>query len=59
MFRSNESLETSQSMKARIDFVLKGATNQVDWREGMVVDLVGNIDPTPSGRSTVFAKREC
>jgi hypothetical protein len=37
----------------------EGATNQVDWRAGMVADLIEKIEPPPSGRSTFLAKREC
>jgi hypothetical protein len=59
MIRGSESSETGQSMMAGIAFVSEGATNQVDWRAGMVADLVAKIEPTPGGRSTFLAKREC
>jgi hypothetical protein len=42
-----------------IAFVSEGAANQVDWRAGMVADLIAKIEPPPGGRSTFLAKREC
>ena len=41
-----------------ISFVLDEASNYVDWREAMVVDLVSKTKPTPGGRSTFVAKRD-
>jgi hypothetical protein len=46
-------------MMAGIAFMSEGASNHVYWRADMVTDLVANIDPTPGGRSTLLAKREC
>jgi hypothetical protein len=59
MFRGSESSETGQTIMAGIASVSEGATNQVYWRAGMVADLVAKIEPTPGGRSTFLAKREC
>jgi hypothetical protein len=42
-----------------IAYVSKGASNQVDWRESMVTDLVAKTEQTLGGRSTILAKREC
>jgi hypothetical protein len=37
----------------------KVVANQMDWRAGMVVDLVAKVEPTPGWRTTFLAKREC
>jgi hypothetical protein len=59
MFISSESSERGLREMERIDFMSKGASNQVDWRVGMVVDMVVKVDPTLGGRSTFLTKREC
>jgi len=59
MFRGSESSETGQSEMAGIASVSEGATNQVDWRAGMVADMVEKIEPPSGGRNTFLAKREC
>jgi hypothetical protein len=59
MFRGNESSEIGHTIMAGIDSMSEGETNQVYWRAGMVAYLVANIEPTPGGRSTFLAKREC
>jgi hypothetical protein len=59
MFRGSESSETGHTIMEGIASVSEGATNQVDWRAGMVADLVAKIEPTLGGRSTFLAKREC
>jgi hypothetical protein len=59
MFKGSESSKTGPSEMIGIHFVSKGETDQVDWRESMVVDLVAKIEPHPGGRSTFLAKREC
>jgi hypothetical protein len=43
-----KSSHTGPSEMAGIVFVSEGAANQVDWREGMVADLIAKIEP-PSG----------
>jgi hypothetical protein len=59
MFRGSESSEIGQIMMAGITSMLERETNQVDWRVGMVADLVAKIDPNPRWRSTFLSKREC
>jgi hypothetical protein len=58
MIRGKSSKQGLSEM-AWIAFVSVGATNQVDWRASMVVDLIVKIEPPPGGRSTFLAKREC
>jgi hypothetical protein len=48
----------SSEMEA-IAFILEGATNKVDWRATMVVDMIAKREPPQSGRSIFLAKREC
>jgi hypothetical protein len=37
-----KSSKMGPSEMAGITFMSKGATNQMDWREGMVVDMIAN-----------------
>ena len=55
----SKSSQPGRSEMAGIDFVLEGATNQVDWREGMLAYLIVKIEPPLGGRSTFLVKREC
>jgi hypothetical protein len=50
-----KSSKTGLSEMAGITSISEGEANQVDWR----VDMVAKIEPTPGGRNTFLAKREC
>jgi hypothetical protein len=47
------------SVMAGITFCSKRATDQVDCRATMVVDMIAKTKPPLGGRSTFLAKREC
>jgi hypothetical protein len=54
-----KSSQKGPSKMAGITFVSEGVSNQVDWREGMVVDLIVKVETPPGGRSTFLSRREC
>jgi hypothetical protein len=58
MFRGKSSKKGLSEM-AGITFCSEGATNHVDWRVAMLVDLKTKTEPPPGGGSTFHAKREC
>jgi hypothetical protein len=58
MFKGNSSKKGLKKMVG-IVFVSKGATNQVDCRATMVVDMIAKTKPLLGDGSTFLAKREC
>jgi hypothetical protein len=58
MIRGKSSKKGPSDM-AGITFVSEGATNQLDWKAGMVADLAMKTGPPLGGRSTFLPKREC
>jgi hypothetical protein len=58
MIRGKSSKKGPSEME-RIDFILEGAIDSVDWRATMVADLTVKVEPPPGGRSTFLTKREC
>jgi hypothetical protein len=54
-----KSSKQGPSEMAGIAFVSKRAMNQVDWRAGMIANLIAKIEPPPGGRSTFLTKEEC
>jgi hypothetical protein len=59
MIRGSESSETGHTVMEGIASMSEGVSNEVDWRGGMIADLIAKIEPTPGGRNTFLAKREC
>jgi hypothetical protein len=59
MFKGNKSLKKGLNQMVGIAFGSEGATDEVDWREIVVTDMIAKTEPPLGGRSTFLAKREC